>query len=373
MDSNPVKQKARRRKATASTAERAPSAASTLDEIASSTMERYSRSLSIKEHVLGRNHIEVGKLLVQMGELAVEQRLHARSLAYFSRAKPILLAEYGQMGCMHRELAELVDSALCFEGAVRAYKAALGVGHKEVATPLSELGHLRCTQSRPAEAAALFHEALRILESSLGEGSVEVAVALVNLARARTLQGRSPEAVDLSRRALLIYEARFGEMHADVAHTLGHLGRALAKAGLLDEAEQAHQRALAIKEAVFGPEHEQTRETRQHLDHLRALADARFDEPWALSLTPAPEVASALSTAQPPTVTGSLAGRVAAQRQARSAARGARRKRVKQPGGTHDVMSASMSITQACQELERADNLAREELLAKFWSIDEKG
>ena len=43
---------------------------------------------------------------------------------------------------------------------------AFGISHKEVAAPLSQLGHLRLTQNRPGDAAQLFDEALCVVESS---------------------------------------------------------------------------------------------------------------------------------------------------------------------------------------------------------------
>lgn len=331
------------------------------------------------------------------------------------------------MGVAQEKLGLLSEAGTSHERALTALAAAHGSHHNSVASTLASLANVRQLQGRFAEAADAFEQALSLKQACLGDAHEEVAEALCSYATMRLRQGLTREAVALYERALSIQEGCHGSQSAEVAIVLGHLGRCLAKGGQLKEADAAYSRAVAIKSATLGPDHPETMLTQSHLTNLRALPALRLG--WATDTalvgatgcatprTAAPAVAERQTmsresmnefgetaeswppgvaapamratpieatpversmamangrAAEPPSSEGSLASRLAAQRQARSAARAGRR-RVKQRAPSRPVGQPAVSMIAALEKQTSEDEAARQELLDRFWSAQERG
>jgi tetratricopeptide (TPR) repeat protein len=117
-------------------------------------------------------------------------------------------------------------------------------------------------------AATPFMRALAILEQVLGPDHPQVATSLNNLAELYHTQGRDAEAEPLYRRALVISEQALGPDHSAVAIRLNNLAALYGSQGRHAEAEPFHMPALAIREQTLGPDHPAVAIS---LDNLAAL------------------------------------------------------------------------------------------------------
>jgi nephrocystin-3 len=184
----------------------------------------FHRALTINEASLGRDHPEVARVLVSLGQL-----LNATNR--YPEAEPVL----------RRALA------IC--------EASLGPDHPHVASSLNSLAALLYATNRHSEAEPLVRRAIAIDEASYGPDHPQVAKQLNNLAGLLYATDRHSEAEPVYRRALTINEGSFGPNHPHVAGSLNNLAMVLKVTNRHSEAEPLYRRALAICEALFGPNH----------------------------------------------------------------------------------------------------------------------
>jgi eukaryotic-like serine/threonine-protein kinase len=180
-------------------------------------------ALGIRERSLGRDHPEVGKSLVHLGDLQ------------------FILGQYPAA-------EETLERALVIQ------EKALGPDSLGVASVLDNLGSVYEIQSRWKEAEPVHERALAIRERELGPDALPVAASLDDLAVSHLDRGDSVGAEPLFRRAMAIREAHLGADSPEVAITANGLAIALHEAGRFEDSLAMHARALAIREKTFGPE-----------------------------------------------------------------------------------------------------------------------
>jgi tetratricopeptide (TPR) repeat protein len=140
-----------------------------------------------------------------------------------------------------------------------------------------ELGILKETQLRYAEAAVYYHQAVELVDP-IPEGSeATLATYLNNWARALWRAGDYTNAESPQKRALAIREQVLGPTHPDVAQSFNNLALLYYAQGQYAKAEPLYQRALAIAEQVLGPTHP---DVATGLNNLAALyhAQGRYAE-----------------------------------------------------------------------------------------------
>ena len=184
----------------------------------------YQQTLSIREQVLGSEHLDVA------------QSLHGLAILYWwqnrlEEAEPLL-----QRILLIREQR-------------------LGPEHPDVAKCLNTLAVLYARQAKFTAAEPLLQRTLSIREQTLGSEHPDVAISLQNLALVHKNQGKYAEAEPLYQRALQIREQAHGPKHPDVAYPLSNLAIVYKEPGKYEKAEPLYQRALHIWEQTLGPEH----------------------------------------------------------------------------------------------------------------------
>ncbi|MFZ5442382.1 MAG: tetratricopeptide repeat protein, partial [Myxococcota bacterium] len=125
----------------------------------------------------------------------------------------------------------------------------------EAAGALANLGRTYSQLGRSQEAVDTLHESVRAFEAAQGPEHPNVAIALNNLASASLNLGLLDEARAASERAVAIREKALGPKHVLVARALGNSARVLEARGELDEAQRAYERVKSITTAAMGADH----------------------------------------------------------------------------------------------------------------------
>ncbi len=226
----------------------------------------YTKSLEIREPILGSNHPDVASSLFNQGWLRLDQ-------GRYTEAEPLLLQS------------------------LTIRKQALDSDHLDISTSFSHLGHLYIRMGRYFDAEDVFNQALRIrekksdqadpdtvaiwiaqariyfdlykfdkaeslllrslhtTENALGYEHYLVADSLSLLSAIYQHWGRFRDAEELLLRSIKIAEDAFGSNYPAVATYLNYLGDLYVKTGKLNEGEPLIDRAFAIREKILGQEH----------------------------------------------------------------------------------------------------------------------
>ena len=196
-------------------------------DLARSLLER---AATMREQVLGRDHVETADCLVDIG---------------------VLLRDHfeGQTAAARRLL----------ERALSTFERALGPDDPVyTAACLTHLADLLLIQGQPEAARPLAERAVAIRERQLGADDPRTAYSLNGLARLRTVLGDFASATVLAERAVAIHEEVLGPDHPWTAGSLIVLTDVLHKRDMANAARPLAERALAIQERVLAPDHPRT-------------------------------------------------------------------------------------------------------------------
>jgi tetratricopeptide (TPR) repeat protein len=119
----------------------------------------------------------------------------------------------------------------------------------------AELGALKDTQLRYAEAVLYYRQAVELIESIPKGSEVILATYLNRWAVVSMHVGDYASAEPRYQRALAIREQVLGLDHPDVAESLNDLAALYQTQGRYTEAEPLYRRALAVLEQALGPDH----------------------------------------------------------------------------------------------------------------------
>ncbi len=131
-----------------------------------------------------------------------------------------------------------------------------GNRHPLVAEDLMNLGSIQHEQGHYAEAERLYRQGVEITESWYGKDHPKTAAALTELGRTLYFEKRFDEAVEVLRRALTIRERTYGPVHTAVATTLNELASIAQMQDKLDQAEEYSKRVLDIYRSIYGGKHQ---------------------------------------------------------------------------------------------------------------------
>lgn len=201
--------------------------------------ELYERSLEIRRHHLGADHVDV-----------------AHSLAHL-----------GWSSSLQNEFAAAADY---FRAALAIQRATLGPAHPEVANSLSGLGLALNGLGDLQAGIGHIEEALEIRRRSPGASHVEIANGLNDLAILRREEGDLATADTLLRQARQIRHDHLPENHPAVGKSAQHLGSLLHEMGRFAAAEPLYLEALENWQQSLGPTHPSTLSTMRSLAALYA-------------------------------------------------------------------------------------------------------
>ncbi|HYK53251.1 MAG TPA: FxSxx-COOH system tetratricopeptide repeat protein [Candidatus Eremiobacteraceae bacterium] len=224
------------------------------------------RALTIREKVLGSNHLDVAVSLSNLATAIWHQGRYAESAPLCARALEIREKVHGpehldvagalnRLAVVSQELGHYRDAEALHKRALAIREKALGLDHPEVAVTLNNLANVYAVQGRFAEAEPLHVRALAIRVKAQGPDHPNVAYSTDNLANVYGDLGRHAESETLHKRALAIWEKALGPDHPDVALSVDNLADSYAGQHRYAEAETLHKRALAIWEKALGADH----------------------------------------------------------------------------------------------------------------------
>lgn len=182
------------------------------------------RALAISGKVFGLEHVDVARVIDQLGNAYANQNK-------FAEAEPLLTRGLE----MRRKL--------------------LGPSHAEIAESLLSLGALHTRRNNYGQAEAALREALEMQHGLLGEEHQAVAETLGLLAILFYKQGVHTEALKFAERAGSIRDQILGSFHPDVAMSLHIIAMIKMSQKDYDAALRLYDRVLNIRLKHYPPEH----------------------------------------------------------------------------------------------------------------------
>jgi len=226
------------------------------------------QALALYVRAEGRSHPDVANALVELGQI-LEARdqlpgartCHRRALAILDRAPagPAADPDLTRLRIRARVLLAGVERGLgayaaadrLFQRALREARRELGPRDPDVAGILNNLGVLRKSQGRFAEAVRFYRRALPLLEAWGDRGAL--ATLHHNLGGIEHARGRYAAGEPHARRSVELRRAELGAGHPAHAADVAALAAIVDARGRLGEAATLYQRALAVFRRKLGP------------------------------------------------------------------------------------------------------------------------
>jgi CHAT domain-containing protein len=224
------------------------------------------RALAIAETVRGPEDPYVAGLVVDLGDIDVDDRNHVSATSLYERAQNVFEAKLGpehpatasvleRLGLMYWYADQRPRAERVAERALEVSEKTLGRDHPQVARCLITLGLLRHAGGDFARAEEIDRRAMAIVEKTLGADSLLYGDGLNNLAMVRHDRNDYEGAEALLRRSLDIEESVLGPQSYKVSITLQNLAILARQRKDYEKAEEYNQRVLAIRQRIIGPEH----------------------------------------------------------------------------------------------------------------------
>jgi tetratricopeptide (TPR) repeat protein len=245
------------------------------------------RSLTMREQLLGPNHLDVSMTLTYLANNCSEQGNFFRAKELLKRA--VAIAESHAVGDEYVEELRMAIGSLAsvylnldeFSRGLKVAKRFLALIQRhchpdglDMANALNLVGSCLDKQGRHQEAQPMLEHSLVLLERFYGPNHTNTGLALLNLSGCVLTQGDHRRAIALVERALTIEEREHGPQHVNTARLLTSLADCFVAAGDVPQAQATYQRALAIYDSL-GRTHPNT------VVILRNLAElaSRMDQP----------------------------------------------------------------------------------------------
>uniref|UniRef100_A0A669DTL9 Nephrocystin-3 n=1 Tax=Oreochromis niloticus TaxID=8128 RepID=A0A669DTL9_ORENI len=224
----------------------------------------YKQALEISENAYGAEHASVARELESLNNLDTTKILLfaltsaakvflTRSLEMRQRVlgpdHPDCAQSLNNLAALHTERREYEAAEDMYERALDIRKKALSPDHPSLAYTLKHLAMLYKRRGKLEKAVPLYELSLEIREKSFGPKHPSVATALVNLAVIYCQLKKHSDALPLYERALKIYEDSLGRSHPRVGETLKNLAVLSYEEGDFEKAAELYKRAMEIKEA----------------------------------------------------------------------------------------------------------------------------
>jgi serine/threonine protein kinase/tetratricopeptide (TPR) repeat protein len=225
-------------------------------------MERYAegvaaheRALAIQRKVGGSHHTDVGHSLRGLAILEDRQGNVQAGLDLFRRAQEIFEKNYGpehiftasilqDVAVSLRTLKQHEEARKLLERSLAILKHKHGPNHPDISFTAHSLGVVLSAQGKPKEAAVFLEDAYRIRMDSMGPLNPRTSDVAESLAMVYVDLGSIDKALDLLRQALRGHELGYGLAHTSTLETRGNLARTLVKAKQYGEA-MPHLRQMA--------------------------------------------------------------------------------------------------------------------------------
>ena len=202
-------------------------------------LEYYSKTLAIREKVLGTEHPNTARSYGNIGVVYKNQGDYDKALEFFTK-----------------------DLAIC--------EKVLGTEHPDTAICYNNIGVVYKNQGDYDKALEYYYKALAIREKVLGTEHPDTAICYNSIGGVYCSQGDYDKALEYDSKALAIREKVLGTEHPDSAICYNSIGWVYCSQGDYDKAQEYFTKALAIFEKTFGPEHPNTKVVRKSIDVVKS-------------------------------------------------------------------------------------------------------
>ena len=226
-------------------------------------IQALSKSLVIKQNHLGRNNVEIAKLLHKLGFVFDLKGDYDDALKCYAESKEI----YKKLSGSESSVAEILQNIgnIYFKQqlplkAKHYYSKSLelklerfGEIHREVAASMVNIANVLKIEGKIQDAAVIYQRGSEILlkNSKNDEELANAAVAMNNLGLTLMELNRHEEAVSVFEKCVEVKKGLFGMSSHQVLEVLTNIGNALFKIGDVNRAVLHYQKALEIKEALY--------------------------------------------------------------------------------------------------------------------------
>tara|TARA_R110002096_G_scaffold77896_8_gene183401 strand:- start:38653 stop:41718 length:3066 start_codon:yes stop_codon:yes gene_type:complete len=225
-----------------------------------SAIEELSQSLALQEKLVGANHPDIARVLLntcsayqasahyEEAEAACSRSLRIREQA-LGPTHPDLAGPLTVLAHLARLKNDVPSARSRYERALAIQEAALEPMHPDLGQVLSNFGDFLREVGEYETAGDYLRRGLAIKEVKLGGKHPYVGIALHNLGNLAFDTEDYPLAMDYQERALSIFEEALGGEHQYVGFALNAIGKTQLKTGKAQLAIAPLRRALAIREA----------------------------------------------------------------------------------------------------------------------------
>lgn len=261
--------------------------------------EHYKAALTIRERLLGPDHVDVATALENVAMTARYKGHYDEALTYSKRALVLLEKSFGPhhprtsktlttIGLTLEGRGEFVEARKFHERALAITEKAYGRDHTNTAIALMNLANTVGEGGQNDEAIALYGRALGIQETLYGVGHLKTAQILQNIGATLTEVERFSDAITYFERALAITEKAKGSSYVELCLPLSNLGASLIQLKRFDEAIERFNRALDLARKTHGDKHPYI------ADALIGIGQANNERKQAIKAIPVLEEALAM-------------------------------------------------------------------------------
>ena len=229
-------------------------------------IEYYTRSLTIREKVLSKEHPDLATSYNNLGSFYWKSGDYDKAIDYHTKAltirekvlgneHPDVGSSYNNLGVAYADKGDYDKAIEYHSKALVIEEKALGTEHPYVATSYNNLGTVYIDKGDYDNGIEFYTKALVIRVKILGMAHPSIATSYNNLGVAYSDKGDYDKAIEYHSKALVIQEKALGPTHSDVATSYNNLGYAYSQKGEYNKAIEFYTNALTIKEKALGPTH----------------------------------------------------------------------------------------------------------------------
>ncbi|RDW63460.1 hypothetical protein BP6252_11005 [Coleophoma cylindrospora] len=236
----------------------------------------YTTALSIQEKLLGSDHLDTFKTLMnlavmkcEMGELVEAENILERVVSGRERKQGkdhlnTLRAVYN-LARVCSMSGKYKHSEILYDRALREQEKQLGHDHPFTLKTAKDFAQLRYLQGNYIEAEILYMRAISGLSQKCGSEHPNTLSAATGLSNVYREQGKYLAAQELHSKTLSVLETHLGYNRPNVLRAVRDLGILFYRVGKLKEAKEVLERAREEFTRLFGPWHRDIVECNQHI------------------------------------------------------------------------------------------------------------
>ena len=232
-------------------------------------LEFYTKALSIREKVLGKDHPDTANSYNNIGLVYSNMGDYPKALEFYTKAlnirekvlgkdHPDTATSYNNIGYLYSDMGNYPKALEFLTKALHIKEKVLGKEHPNTATSYNNIGNDYYYMGNYPKALEFHTKALNIREKALGKDHPTTADSYNNIGNDYSDMGNYPKALEFHAKALNIKEKILGKEHPNTATSYNSIGSAYYYMGNYPKALEFYTKALNIREKILGKEHPNT-------------------------------------------------------------------------------------------------------------------